>query len=112
MPLNPGNDTVTFNFPGVVNDRLHKVVGVSASTFDQSGCFVQPISVNDKVSDTEYSEATDRCLAPYTDDTQTVKAEWFAVFGGRSYRILGAKPHRDNFGRGLHITFVLKVEDG
>lgn len=112
MPLNPGHDVVTFIYPGVVNDRLHKVDAVAASQFDQSGCNMQDLSVDDKVTNTEFSEATHRCLAPYTAQTETVKAEWFAQFNGGKFRILGVKRRRDGFGRGIHITFICKEENG
>lgn len=113
MPLNPGRDTVTFSSPAVINDRLHKFVNPVASTsFDQGGCFMQPISVNDKITDTTYSEATDKLIAPYNANTLTVKAEWLVQWSGVQYRILGAKLHRDSFTRGMHITFICKDETG
>lgn len=113
MPLNPGRDVVTFIYPGITNDRLHKFATTAASTqFNQTGCNVQPISVDDKVTDTAYSEATDRCLTPFVDAMAAVKAEWKASWGGKTYRVLGVKPHRDNFGRGLHYTVIVKYENG
>jgi hypothetical protein len=112
MPLNPGTDTVTFVFPGVLVDRLHKVQGSAGSQFDQNGCNVQPLSAEDKVSDTEYSEATDKCLAPYNDLTASVLAEWRMEWAGQDFRIMGCRPYRDPFGRGVHILFTVKREEG
>lgn len=111
MPLNPGHDVVTFSYDGVAVDRLHKVAPVPSTSFTQQGCFVQPLSVKDKPSNTAYSEATDRCIAPYNDNMLAVKAEWKVTVNGRTYRVCGCKPHRDNFGRGLHITFIVRDQE-
>jgi hypothetical protein len=110
MPQNPGNDTVTFKFPGVIADRLHKVAGQSPSHFNQGGCSMQPASVKDKVDNTAYSEATDKCLAPYNTQTAQVQAEWYIQFGSGSFRVLGAKPFSDRWGRVHHITFICRDE--
>lgn len=110
MPQNPGNNTVVFNYPGVVNDRLHKVTPVGASTFTQGGCNMQAVTVRDKIDNTQYSQATDKCIAPANTNTQSVVAEWYLTFNGNSYRILGAKPVYDRWARLHHITFYAKTE--
>ncbi len=110
--LNPGVNVVTFTYPGVVQDRLHRVTPIASSSFTQGGCNVQPISVQDKISDTSYSEATEKCLTPFNDDTSSIRAEWFAQYNNANYRILGVKHHLDRMGRGVHITVILKREDG
>lgn len=117
MPLNPGNDTVTFHYPGVVQDRLHNITALAPADTVQGGCSVQPVSVHDKISDTAYSSATDICLAPSNAFTQTVKAEWFIYFiptgtTQLTYRVLGTKPWRDLTGAPDHITFVCRQEMG
>ncbi len=110
MPQNPGNNTVVFNYPGVVNDRLHKVQAVAPSTFTQGGCNMQAVTVRDKIDNTQYSQATDKCLAPANTNTESVVAEWYLTFNGDVYRILGSKPVYDRWARLHHITFYCKTE--
>jgi len=111
--LNPGNDTVTFTNPAIVADRLHAVTAVGATSFTQTGCNMQPISVGDRISDTEYSEATDKCICPPSANIQTVQSEWTATFTGQKFRVLGVKPYRDSpWGRLDHITIMCKEERG
>lgn len=115
--LNPGNDTVTFHYPGVVNDRLHNVAAAPSTTTVVRGCSMQPIRVSDHITDTAFSNATDTCIAPWTAFTATVEAEWFVTFtptGGRPYyyRVLGSKPWRWFTGAPDHITFMCRSENG
>lgn len=113
MGLNPGNDTVTFTNPAIVADRLHAVTATSASSFTQPGCNVQPVTVADKISDTQYSEATDKCISPPTSQIETVEAEWTAELNGQKFRVIGVKPYRDSpWGRLNSITVMLKEESG
>lgn len=113
MPLNPGNNTVTFENPGVIADRLHKVAPVDPSSDVVVGCLMQPVSESDKVTDTAYSAATDKCIAPVNDTTQACRAEWFIQFNGDNYRVLGVRPFYDSlWGRLDHITFMCKNEGG
>jgi hypothetical protein len=113
MPLNPGNNTVVFDYPGVVEDRLHKVTAIPPSSTTITGCLMQPISEADKVADTAYSEATDKCLAPVNATTQAAAAEWFIQFNGANYRVLGVRPFYDSpWGRLDHFTFICKAEAG
>lgn len=110
MPQNPANDTVTFVYPGVQADRLHKVVTDAPTSFVQHGCSMQPISVRDKIDNTAYSEATDRCFALTNANTLTVAAEWFIQFNGLNYRVLGTEPYRDFWGNPAYIAFICKAE--
>jgi hypothetical protein len=113
MPLNPGNNTVTFHNPGVVADRLHHVTSEPPSSTVVTGCLMQPVSEADKVSDTAYSEATDKCIAPVNATTVAAVAEWFIEFNGDSFRIMGLRPFYDSpWGRLDHITFMCKNEGG
>jgi hypothetical protein len=110
MPQNPGNDTVTFVYPGVVNDRLHKVTAVASTSFVQTGCSMQPLGVKDKISSTQYSEATQECYALTNANTLSVEAEWFIQFNGLDYRVLGCRPYRDFLGNPVYISFICKEE--
>lgn len=112
MPLNPGTDSFTFSFEGVVADKYHKVTPQGSQSVSQGGCNLQPLGVNDEITNTQFTEATHRLLTPYTDGTKTVRAEWLAQHNSVTYRVLGVKWHEDNFGRGLHITMILKEESG
>lgn len=106
----PGNNTVTFTFPGVESDRLHHVQAQESTSFSQQGCYVDPVSVRDKISDTAYTQATDKIIVLANEDTLSVKAEWFATFNNLDYRVLGAKLFYDSWGRPYTITFYCKDE--
>jgi hypothetical protein len=113
MPLNPGNDTVTFHLTSWTGpaDRLGITGPVKASQ-DQTGCFMQPVSVSDHINDTQYSAATWKCISPASTLTQQVKAEDSLTFEGVNYRILGSKSYKDFWGRLDHITFMCREENG
>lgn len=113
MPLNPGNNTVTFYFPGIVEDRLHHVSPVTSSSTVVNGCLMQPVSEADKITDTAYSDATDKCIAPVNDTTNLCAPEWFIQFNGQNFRVLGVRPFYDSpWGRLDHYTFMCKEEQG
>ena len=112
MPQNPGNDVVTFNNPGAAADDLHHITAIASSSFSQGGCSMQPVSVKDTVDVTAYSEATDKCLAPFNAETSSVQAEWYIQPAtGGNFRVLGAKPFSDRWGRVHHITFICRDEN-
>lgn len=113
MPLNPGNDTVTFDgkaYTGTPNQ--YGVNAIVHTVNNQGGCAMQPISGSDKINDTTYSEATWKCISPATPITQAIQAEDTLQFLGVTYRILFVKPYRDNWSRLDHITFMCKEENG
>jgi hypothetical protein len=115
MPLNPGNQTLTFNPPGQFSvDRLHTVPASSGlSSFVQPGCNLQSMTVKDRVENTAYSEATDRLFTPYNASTGAVTPEWYAVdSAGAKYRVLGTHNVGDQWGRFYQCQFVLKKEAG
>lgn len=113
MPLNPGNNTVTFYYPGVPEDRLHKVTPIAPSSTVVAGCLMQPVAESDHVTDTAYSAATDKCIAPANATTQLVEPEWFIQFNGLSYRVIGYRWFYDSpWGRLDHITFMCVQEQG
>lgn len=113
MPLLPGNDTVVFDLqtydgtPGKYN-----VVGPVSHTHTVVGCFVQPISVSDNLTDTTYSDATTKCIAPSNDVTLAAQSEDKILFQGLTYRIVGTKAYRDFWGRNVHVTFICKEQEG
>lgn len=106
----PGNNTVKFTYPGITSDRLHHVQGVPSSNFTEKGCYVQPVSVRDKIEDTAYSQATDKVICLANDRTVTVQAEWFVTFNDLDYRVLGTKLFYDAWGRPVTITLYCKTE--
>ena len=110
MPKNPGNNTVIFNYPGVVNDRLHKVQSQPPLTFTQTGCNMQTVTVRDHIDNTAYSQATNKCISPSNDNTNSVVAEWLCTFNNDVYRILGANAMYDQWGRIPYVTFYCKTE--
>jgi len=114
VPLNPGNQTLTFNPPGnFVVDQYHKVPASSGVTsFPQIGCSVQTATVKDKVSNTAYAEATHRVFTPYNTNTAAVEAEWHVVNGPSTYRVLGIEANPDAWGRYYFCEFICKEEQG
>ena len=114
MPLNPGALTITFKPPGqFVTDRLHTQPASSGlSSFSQSGSTIQTATVKDKVDDTAYADATDKIYTPYNSNTAGVAAEWYAVYGGVNYRVLGVHRNPDGWGRIQHCRFIVKNESG
>lgn len=117
MPLNPGNQTITFNPPGnFVVDKYHTVpASTGLSSFSQPGSNVQSTTVKDKVSNTAYAEATHRVFTPYNTSTSAVTGEWRIVVPNRpgfSYRILGIELIPDTWGRYYFCEFVCKEEQG
>ena len=114
MPLNPGNQTVTFNPPGnFVVDKYHTVPASTGEvSFTQTGVNVQTLSGKDKVSDTAYAEATHRVFTLYNTNTAGVGAEWHAVLGSVSYRVLWNEIVPDQWGRNIYCQFVCKEEEG
>lgn len=116
MPLNPGNQTITFNPPGnFVVDKYHKVpASTGLSSFSQPGTNIQAVTVKDKVANTAYAEATHRVYTPYNTNTSGVTAEWRIVPQGKSvsYRILGIELIPDGWGRYFFCEFVCKEEQG
>lgn len=113
MPLNPGNNTVTFalvSWNGTP-DRLG-VTGPVSTPYEQPGVSMQPISGGDKPADTQYSEATWKCIALANPVTSQAKAEDFIWFNGVQYRIIFVKTYYDDWGRVDHITFMCKEQDG
>ena len=114
MPLNPGNQAVTFNPPGNFEvDRLHtQPASTGLSSFTQPGCNLQDISVKDKVDNTAYAEATDKVFTPYNTNIAGVDAEWHMTYNGDDYRVLGVHNTPDALGRIYQGLFILKRETG
>lgn len=114
MPLNPGNQPLTFNPPGnFAVDQYHTVpASTTGTTFTQVGCSVQTTTVKDKVSNTAYAEATHRIFTPYNANTASAEAEWHIVDGSVTYRILGRECNPDGWGRYYFCEFVCKEEHG
>lgn len=114
MPLNPGNDTITFIHQSLTGTPdKYGVIAPTQTTSVVGGCALQPISERDKISDTTYSEATDHCITPVTSFVLTILADDFLQdAAGVKYRILGVRPYRDFWGRNDHVTFVCKYEVG
>lgn len=114
MPLNPGNQPLTFNPPGnFQTDKYHKVpASTGLSSFSQPGNNVQTMSVKDKVANTAYAEATHRVFTPYNTNTAGVSPEWQIVNGSVSYRVQGVELVPDTWGRVFYCEFICKEEQG
>lgn len=114
MPLNPGNDTITFiQLRRTGQPDRYGVIQPTETTSVVRGCSLQPMSEKDQITNTTFSEATDKCLTPATDFVQAIEPQDFlADKDGVRYRIIGIRPYRDSWGRLDHITFLCKHEEG
>lgn len=114
MPLNPGNQTVTFNPPGnFVVDKYHTVpASTGLTSFTQTGVNVQTATVKDAVANTAYAEATHKVYTLYNTNTAGAGAEWHIVLGTVSYRVIGVELVPDQWGRILFCQFICKEEQG
>lgn len=107
-----GADTVTFvkDTPSAQVDRQGNPI-MDEDLTDLPHCWVQPMSVKDQVSDTIYSSATHRVIAPPAGAALACKAEDFIVWQGTRMRVVGVKVHR-NRGMVDHVTVIAKEEHG
>ena len=118
--MNPGGQVVTFLVAGggVSRDKMGVAVKAVTST-DVGGCFMQPLSVKDVVDDTNFSEASWKCIAPANGPDVAAnaavlacKAEDNLLFGGFTFRVQGAKQYFDWNGAADHVTVVCQRQDG
>lgn len=108
--MNPGGDTVTFvTKGGSSRDSMGNLIVVETSE-DVEGCFFQPVSVDDTVSDTQFASATHRCISPPDDAVVAIGPEDRLIFNGVSHRILGKRTFNDWHGRLDHITIVCEEQ--
>lgn len=111
--MNPGWDTVTFVSVTPASPGRLGVDATSETTVSNSvpGCSFQPLSVKDQISNTEYAEATHRCISPPTTVVLACKAEDELVFNGQSGRVMGVKTFWEH-GRVHHVDVICKIEQG
>lgn len=115
MPLNPGNESITFvHVTTMVGTPVrYGVIPPIETTQVVLGCTLQPVSEKDKIADTTYSEATNVCITPTTSFTLAIVADdYLTDVAGAQYRIIGCRQYRDGQGRTDHITFLCKYEVG
>lgn len=107
-----GADTVTFvkDTPSLSVDRQGNPI-MDESLTDLPHCWVQPMGVKDQVSNTIYSEATHRIIAPPAGPALSCEAEDFIVWEGTRMRVVGVKVHR-NRGMVDHVTVIAKEQHG
>ncbi len=109
-----GSDTVTF--VSIAVDRTTKSDRGRPSKPEtpatQTGCSVQPWIIRDKVSDTEFSEATDKFICPVSQVTLACKAEDRLEFLGDKYRVIGTKVWRRRNGQQNHVTIYAQAQHG
>lgn len=115
MPLNPGNETITFVHVETMNGTpaRYGVIPPLETSSVVRGCTIQPVSQKDRIADTVYSETTNVCITPTTDFTLSIVADdYLRDANGVKYRIIGPRPYRDGQARTDHITFLCKYEVG
>lgn len=107
------NDTVSFTTVRETGAKdKYNVAAPVEVTNSYSGCSMQPISVNDKLSNTAYSEATNKCYAPINDFLLSMKSEDLITFMGIEYRVKGIQIYTDTDAGLDHIRFIIKSERG
>lgn len=108
----PGRDIVTFVSVSATGtkDRLGIAKPVEVAT-DQKGCDMQPMSVKDKVSDTEFASATHKCIAPATATVLACKAEDRLEFIDTKYRVIGVRRYKIR-GRYDHVDVICEEQHG
>jgi hypothetical protein len=114
MPLNPGNDKITFihqSYNGTP-DRYGVNGPVETATL-VPGCSLQPLSGKEDITNSAFAMATSNCIAPANATTQAMAlGDYIKDSAGTRYRILSSNPYKDWRGRLTHITFTVKYEEG
>jgi hypothetical protein len=112
--VNPGNDTIAFSVRGSVATRNADGIAQYVPTVTVvTGCFLQPMSLSDKVGDTEFAEATHRCISPPKAAVMSVLAEdTLTDANGVHYRVVGKKVYRTWGGALDHITVICQEQAG
>lgn len=110
----PGQDTVTFvSIDRTTGTKSELGIPAPAETPQaQTGCSFQPVTVQDKITDTMFSEATHKCISPTSAITLACEAEDRLEFNGTKHRVIGTKVFRDRRQRVNHITVVCREQDG
>jgi len=114
MPLNPGNERITFIHQAWtgVPDRYGVTGPVETETL-VNGCSMQPLGGKENISNTTYADATAHCIAPANATTLSmVLSDYIKDAAGLRYRIISANSYKDWMGRTHHITFMVKYEEG
>ena len=116
--MNPGNDTITILYKNRLTgdpDPFGNRLTVTSETV--SGCALQPVKEGDKINETEYANATDRCICPASSAVLAINPEdqiQYTPIGAdvMTYRVLGIKRYRDWWGRLDHLTLLCRWEEG
>lgn len=114
MPLNPGNDTITFTHVTTTGtpDRWG-VIPPTNTSVTVRGCSLQSISDKDNIGNTTYSESTNKCITQFTAFTSTIVADdYLHEANGKTYRVTGIRTGRDAWARNDHISIMCKYESG
>ena len=112
--MNPGSDTIVFSVRGSVAGRnADGIATYTPTNTPVTGCFLQPMTLSDKVGDTEFAEATHRCISPPKAAVIAVQAEDRLIDkNGVSYRVVGKKVYNTWSGGLDHITVICQEQDG
>lgn len=109
----PGGQTVTFVSSSITTGRLGAVI-TAGTGVDVPGCFMQPLGVAEKFTETDVGTELWRCLAPPAAAAVTASEDINAtlIFDGDTYQITGSKPYADFAGVIDHITIECKRQVG
>lgn len=107
----PGGHTVTIAAGAITSGRLGATTTLGAAV-TVSGCFMQPLHVSEKVTETDVAIAFWRCIAPAVPAALAVTATGEIVFNGDTYQITGSKPYSDFSGAVDHVTIECERQVG
>lgn len=109
----PGGQTVTFATATITTGRLGAIT-TAGSGVDVTGCFMQPLGIAEKVTETDVGTELWRCIAPNKPAVLVAAEDIKAtlIFDGDTYQITGSKPWAEVDGTVGHITIECKRQVG
>lgn len=112
--MKPGNDVITFSSRGtVVSRNADGIAQYTPTVTAVAGCFMQPMALKDQVGDTEFAQATHRCISPAVSAVLACVAEdTLTDAAGIHYRVVGKKVFNDWNGRPDHVTVICQEQAG
>lgn len=97
--------TITEGAPGRVGPTEVK------TQTDVTGCFMQPLSASEVITETDVQTELWRCLAPPVDAVTAANPNGELIFNGGTYEITGVKPFYDFAGLD-HVTIDCELQRG
>lgn len=107
-----GRDTVTFRtFTAGARDNKGIAAKVPVNV-DVAGCWMQPTSVTETVTETDVATAVWHCIAPPVAAATGMDPTGELTFNGNTYQVTGIKPYTGLRGLVHHVTVICKRQIG